>query len=605
MLNIQTQCCGMLLLWIITYFFCGLKRVEVKTQRTFLYMLVMMNVCVAADILSVCAICYEDRLPAWLVGLICKFYLLMLMAVCFCGLLYICADVYVNDARRRRVTRPFYIGILAFDAAVLIAPVWYTFEGRGEIVYSYGPSVIVAYIAAVLILLCMIAQLVLGYKKINPRRRLAVILWLSIWILAALVQYFNQRLLIVSFAGIVGVTIIYVMIENPEANIERRTGFFNLSALSQYLSECYANDRACTILNIASDEKIEQLSKRIREAVIFVGGGEVFLVFQEEHADVSAALKILKDSTTEETIYSIPDIFIADSAEELLSLLTMARKLPKKEQKSRVFIINQKFMDLLAERKQIEKLIQEAIEHDRVEVFYQPIYSTVEKQFCSAEALVRIKDESGEIISPGVFIPVAENNGAIIELGKIVIDKVCHFLSMYESEEMGLRYVEVNLSVVQGEDENLARDIIQIIDRHGVSSRCVNLEITESASIRGKEQLLENMNVLIEKGIDFSLDDFGTGQSNLDYMADMPVKLVKFDRKMTNGYFESEKVKHIMNAAIQMIHGMGMEIVAEGIETKEQLECMVEQGIEYIQGFYFSKPIPQEEFKIFMKQNNR
>lgn len=107
----------------------------------------------------------------------------------------------------------------------------------------------------------------------------------------------------------------------------------------------------------------------------------------------------------------------------------------------------------------------------------------------------------------------------------------------------------------------------------------------------------------MEYGVHFSLDDFGTGQSNLNYIVDMPVDIVKFDRSMTNSYFENGKAKYVMEAAIHMIHGMNLEIVSEGIETKEQYQTMEDLGISHIQGYYFSKPLPEDEFIEFLEKN--
>ena len=104
--------------------------------------------------------------------------------------------------------------------------------------------------------------------------------------------------------------------------------------------------------------------------------------------------------------------------------------------------------------------------------------------------------------------------------------------------------------------------------------------------------------------MEFSLDDFGTGQSNLNYIVDMPVDIVKFDRDMTNAYFENGKAKYVMDAAMHMVHGMDLEIVSEGIETKEQYEAMEGLGINYIQGYYFSKPLPERQFLEFIARNS-
>ncbi len=132
----------------------------------------------------------------------------------------------------------------------------------------------------------------------------------------------------------------------------------------------------------------------------------------------------------------------------------------------------------------------------------------------------------------------------------------------------------------------------------------INLEITESASMRAKKILIDNMQKMMDYGIRFSLDDFGTGHSNLNYIVDMPVRIVKFDREMIQAYFTNEKARYVMDAAMHMIQGMGLKIVAEGIETEEQFRVMEDIRINYIQGFYFSQPLPEQEFYRFIEREN-
>ena len=248
--------------------------------------------------------------------------------------------------------------------------------------------------------------------------------------------------------------------------------------------------------------------------------------------------------------------------------------------------------------------ILNALEEDRVVVYYQPIFSVEENHFTSAEALVRIIYREGSLIPPGAFIRIAESNGMIIDLGKRVFEKVCQFFQQNNPDDCGIQYIEVNLSVVQCADEKLADTYIEVMNSMKMDPRHINLEITESASLRAKRILISNMEKMIEYGIQFSLDDFGTGQSNLNYIVDMPVNIVKFDREMSQAYFANDKAKYVMDAAIHMIHGMGMKIVAEGIETEEQYEKMEEIKIDYIQGFYFSKPLPEREFLDFLQREN-
>ena len=143
------------------------------------------------------------------------------------------------------------------------------------------------------------------------------------------------------------------------------------------------------------------------------------------------------------------------------------------------------------------------------------------------------------------------------------------------------------------------------MERNGLRADFINLEITETASIVAKKTLLKNMRQLLDYGVRFSLDDFGTGQSNLNYIMEMPVDIVKFDKEMTNAYFQNHTAKYVMDATIQMIHGLNLKIVSEGIETEEQYRAMADLGISYIQGFHFSKPLPEQEFLRFLSEKNR
>lgn len=265
--------------------------------------------------------------------------------------------------------------------------------------------------------------------------------------------------------------------------------------------------------------------------------------------------------------------------------------------------MDEKKIEQYKEREKIEALIRSALAEDRIEVFYQPIYSTKRDKFVSAEALARIRGRDGSIVPPGSFIPVAEKNGLISQIGEAVFEKTCAFIKEnHLREHYGIEYIEVNLSVRQCEDPKLAQSYIRIMEKYGLDPSCVNLEITESASIRLRQNLLENMKTLIDYGVRFSLDDFGNGESNLNYIVDMPVSVVKFDKDMCQAYFANQKAKFVMEASMHMIHDMELEIVSEGVETKEQKEAVVALGIEYIQGYYFSKPLPKEEFLQFVEK---
>jgi EAL domain-containing protein (putative c-di-GMP-specific phosphodiesterase class I) len=252
---------------------------------------------------------------------------------------------------------------------------------------------------------------------------------------------------------------------------------------------------------------------------------------------------------------------------------------------------------------QMCKTVVDALKEDRVEVFLQPIYSVEQERFVSAEALARIRNADGSILPPGQFIPVAEETGLVDQLGERVFEKVCQFIQRERMWELGLEYIEVNLSVIQCESHTLAARYQAIMEQYGIKPSMINLEVTESASIRRRNVLMYNMDKMIKYGVSFSLDDFGNGESNLNYIVEMPVEIVKFDRDMTKSYFENSKGKLVMETATRMILDLGLKIVSEGVETEEQLETMKKLGVQYIQGYYFSKPLPEDEFVRFVKEH--
>ena len=199
---------------------------------------------------------------------------------------------------------------------------------------------------------------------------------------------------------------------------------------------------------------------------------------------------------------------------------------------------------------------------------------------------------------------MAERNGQIIPLGIRIFEKVCQFLATGKAQELGLENIEVNISAAQFDQTNPYAFVLENMEKYKIKPEWINLEITETASSDMKQILLMNMRKLINKGIMFSLDDFGTGRSNLDYFITMPVKNIKFDYSFTQGYFNNVKTRHVVKGMIGIIRNMGLQIVSEGVETEEQLDTMIALGVHYIQGFYFSRPIPGDKFLEFLKENN-
>ena len=631
-MQIQIQCCGIVLMMVLFYFYIRQKRIALNTQRAFLGVYGATFACIVLDVFSIGVIEYRHVLSEAFAKFVAKSYLVSLLGVALSALSYMCVDIYAKREVYWQQMRKYLVLTAAGVLGIYAVPLYYQYSADGAMVeYTYGPSVYVTYGMALIFFVRIFYLLHKERAKINPRRREAVCIWLLVWIAASQLQFMYTDILIVGYAGAIGIMVLYLKLENPETNLDRSTGLFNSGALYQYTKQFYVKEQDFSVLVLAfgnSAYQNVQMEKRalarmeiieyllkLPDALVFKNAEDEYFVLFADLETAAEGVRRLRSRFrsgwgVEDTcmvrpywLY-LPHANVVDSAENLLYFIRYVRQNAKLFSETDFLCIEKDRVEQMYKERETKQLIMEAMEHDRVEVFYQPIFSTSERRITSAEALVRIRDREGNLVPPGVFIDIAEESGMILRLGEIVFEKVCQFIKRCPLEYFGLHYIEVNLSVVQCSYEDLAQDYIRIMERYQVAPANINLEITESASTNAKKTLLGNMAELMEYGVKFSLDDFGTGQSNLNYIVDMPVDLVKFDRSMTSSYFENGKARYVMEAAIHMIHGMNLEIVSEGIETAEQFRTMEELGISHIQGYYFSKPLPEEEFIQYLETKN-
>lgn len=624
-MNIQAQICGIILLVIMFLFYRRYESLRLNTQIGFQALMLCMLLCIFLDMLSIWAIVRLLLDHRGTVYVICKAYLMSIVLVGFAGFWYECTDVYEDKKKLRQVAVTG--GVAWLSGCCVIAGLPIGIYKMGRVVYTAGPAVMVTYFFTGMFILVNIVFTLAKRKQANYRRSQVILSWLALWFAAAVVQFFNNELLLVGYAGALGVLVIFFRLENPEYLADAVTGLFNQDGLLLYARKLYNEKNPFSLMSIWWNLGISQADEGAREQAVMaafarrlpkldntrvfkMADDEVWMIFEDmEHVEdtvekvrsfVEYGRRELGGMAQAAFTY-MPDAAMVGDYQEMVHLMQYARWKSSDHSATNFKEVDFDFVEQMRKEKSMEQMLDEAMKEDRIEVFYQPIFSTRAKKFVSAEALVRMRDRDGNLVPPGAFIAVAEANGKILQLGEIVFEKVCRFFTKEQLEQYGLHYIEVNLSVVQCGYPGLADDYIGIMEKYQINPRYINLEITESASMAAKKTLLENMRRLMEYGVCFSLDDFGTGQSNLNYIVDMPVDIVKFDREMSQAFFQDEKAKYVMNAAMQMIHGMKLKIVSEGIETEEQYLAMEELSIDYIQGYYFSKPLPEAAFLAFLQ----
>lgn len=248
----------------------------------------------------------------------------------------------------------------------------------------------------------------------------------------------------------------------------------------------------------------------------------------------------------------------------------------------------------------IDKIIEKAYLTDNFMVYYQPIYSVKEKKFKSAESLLRLYDKEYGFVSPKVFIRAAEKSGAILRIGDYVLDETFKFIASEDFVKSGLEFVEINLSIQQCLQVNLADDIINKMKCMEISPDKVNFEITESIAGYSQAVVMNNLIKLNDYGIKFSLDDFGTGYSNLRRLGTLPITIVKLDKLFVDEY-KNEVMQTIIKNVISMFKELDLRILVEGVENKDQLESFIGYGCDEIQGFFFSRPIKKGDLLDFLE----
>lgn len=459
-----------------------------------------------------------------------------------------------NKAAACALTLP-YLGVIGLLVSNLFTHSIFTFVDG---VYTTMPLSFLPYTMARINILISIAYIIIYRRLFTVRKLIALIMMLPVTVCIIISKIIFTDTMVMVFGNTVGVVIIAVMIQRPEKLIDSFTGLCKHSAY------------AASLINDALHQtlKIDKFDLNLIPYVC--------LAKCPEDIDNFQSLISFGTDFHEKLPYN-GEVIHADGStvKRMVSLLTG-----------------------------MDSIIERALANHGFHVYYQPIYSIEKKRFVSAEALLRLIDEKEGFISPEIFIPAAEKSGAIHKIGDYVLTEVFQFIASSEYKKLGLEYIEINLSVSQCMHHGLADSILESMNRYGVSSNQVNLEITESAASYDQSVMSENLEQLSAAGLTFSLDDYGTGYSNMYRIAALPLKIVKLDKTFVNN--QNSKMWTILQNTVRMIKDLNMEIVVEGIETEEMVKKFSDLKCDFIQGYFFSKPIPQREFVEFIDRwNNR
>lgn len=479
-------------------------------------------------------------------------------------------------------------------------------------------------------LVIFLTILIIYRKKLNKSEKIIIHLINIIHAAATIINLFFPQILLFAFACDCSAGLMYLFLERPSEYLDSETGLLNKKALVSYLENKTNGKKPFSLIEIKLTNfhlanemfSYENQNKLIIEiAKAFNTNKRKRKLFQYDMNSIVISEKDNDQNLTVEDIQArfnkpwsidgasvrltaniIKETYPNDftSADYGLDLMLYLSEQLKKQTLNGTITASEEYIASHKQSKLFEIAIQKAIENKSFKVYYQPIHNAQNGKLCSAEALVRLFDDKLGFVPPSEFIPIAERNGSIVEIGEQIFEQCCVFIKKYvQTKKVDIEFLEINLSAVQCMQPDLADKFIAIMQKHEVDPKLVNLELTETAITNNEDLVQEHMKKLKETGITFSCDDYGTGYSTCSYLLKFPFSQVKFDKTMIDAHFESKNAKVIVSNEIKTLKSLGFSIVAEGVETAKQLATLIVENVDHIQGYYFSKPLPENEFVIY------
>lgn len=291
----------------------------------------------------------------------------------------------------------------------------------------------------------------------------------------------------------------------------------------------------------------------------------------------------------------------AGSALELINNAEIVMFKAKHTGKATIQYFNAPILTEFRTNVEIENKLKAALKNKRFMMYYQPQFDTRTNRLRGVEALIRWKDEDGRMISPSQFIPVAEKSGFIVQIGTWVLEESISTFARWRRDYAYPMILSINISAIQYKKQKFVETLIHILEEYGVDPKEVELEITESVLIDDFEEVTEKLHKLREYGIRISLDDFGTGFSSLSYLKGLPIDTLKIDKSFVDTLETDAATKVITESIISMVKQLGYETVAEGVETAEQMTCLLDMDCDNIQGYLLGRPMPASEIEKLLK----
>ena len=620
---------------IILIFYIRGRFLPTSRNRIFLVFLVLEWINICLDIISSVVHNYHQLYGT---------SFLYAITICYFISLFLTVEFFffyaINIGRVPRRFRRFwslsaFAVSFAFSILVITTPwnhlLFYVSSVEG---YHKGSlyNIIFATMAGIMILIGIMTSV--GKKWVSQQHRRSIYFALGCILLGAVLQTYIYTNTLLTNAGVVlAIFVLYINMQNPMLYRDKKTGVFSNESFIEIGGEEHRGEfplYAITIGDMSvvrrlhgealANETLNEVARWLiktfpGELIYYIHGGSFVMTgrhFQnkyqmrdaiEERFEQDWVVGYRKEHIQlYENIVIVPNELSKMAPVDMLAGLDKSIYIATQRGKGTFQEMDQEMIDSLRYERKVSHALDRTIKKNSIQIFFQPIISAKDEKIVGAEVLARLQDDELGFVPPDMFIAMAERSGQIVELGKQIFEKSCQFMRKHQMELDNLMELEINLSPVQCTNDEMTEEFVEIMEKYHIDMHRINLEITETATT-DKRNLSQHMKLLEEFGVTFSLDDYGTGFSNMIQILELPFRTVKIDKSIVWAYFDGGI--NILGSVIDMFHAQNLKLVAEGVETREMVDELTRMGCDYLQGFYYARPLPEQEFLKFLKEQKQ
>lgn len=621
--NMDFLIAGFIFLVVLLVHFVRYKRLTGVSGKLFWIFIIEAVLCSVSDLIT--CVLIEQRNPAynsWVIVFTTVLYALqILVPYTFYGLtqILIYCDQRIKVRNIKLALIPVIITEILVIANIFFGQFFYC-NAQGE--YLYGPWYLGIYIHTMFFVALAMWNFVFHGDEYGENELHAVWEFVLIGFTCTAIEAVYQQYLLTEFGLVIGIFIVFWTIYNPQTVVDSLTGVFAKGYLNQWIPEQMKRAKEFDVLQISmwklkqvnklygnsvGDQLLIDVAEELKQIIagnyIFRIHGNQFLIFSMNKADYEktkkAVLKIFQtpfhvgDERIDfsATICGITDVQELVDSDMMLAYLEYLILLKPKSDKTTLIENSEETRQGFLYEQHVKKYMNTAIEDDLFEVYYQPLYSVKDGRYVTMEALSRLKHSTLGMIPPDIFISQAEKNGQIIQLGKLQFRRVCRFMKSHKELMKRIDSVKFNLSPLELLKPGYSQELIMIIKEYDLPYSWFQFEITETVATEYSEELYETISDFQSVGIEICLDDFGSGYANLNTILKLPFSTVKLDRSMLHGICEDQQVALLYKNMVSIMQNLGHKVVAEGVETQEEVELLKEWGVDLIQGYYYTRPL--------------